>query len=96
VTFLLLLALLGPPCAGHVVRHKAPLVAFKRTHPCPATCATYVKRGDRIVLYEKCGACNVDHICPLACCGKDSPSNMQWLDAKENIKKGDNCRACSK
>jgi hypothetical protein len=94
---LLMLSLTAPapaPCTGKVVRHQAPLIAFKKQHPCPVSCRTYVKRNGKMVLYQKCGACNIDHVCPLACCGKDVLENMQWLDAAANRKKSDNCRAC--
>jgi 5-methylcytosine-specific restriction endonuclease McrA len=53
--------------------------AFRRNHPCPATGKTS-------------GACpgyHVDHVVPLACGGADDPSNMQWLTATENLRKGD-------
>lgn len=43
---------------------------FRRMNPCPLTGKTS-------------GACpgwEVDHIVPLACCGKDHWSNMRWLE----------------
>jgi hypothetical protein len=39
---------------------------------------------ERYVLYQRCGSCQVEHICPLACCGLDAPQNMQWLTAEAN------------
>ena len=55
------------PCP-HPVRHRAPLVAFVRTHPCPST-------GKRST---HCPGYVIDHIKPLCACGKDVPENMQW------------------
>jgi CRISPR/Cas system Type II protein with McrA/HNH and RuvC-like nuclease domain len=46
------------------------------------------------VIWKTCGRCEVDHVCPLACCGKDDPSNMVWLTVEENRAKGDDCIAC--
>lgn len=52
----------------HPHRDPAQVIAFKRTHPCPAT--------NRI--QRTCPGYVVDHIKPLACGGADRPSNMQW------------------
>lgn len=82
------------PCPNPA-RSRAVVEAFKRAHPCPATCATYVREGRRFVLYEKCGACQVDHICPLACCGADAVKNLQWMRAEDNRAKGADCAACT-
>lgn len=87
----------GPQCRadGHNQhRSRAAVKEFKAVTPCPKTCATYVRVGEAFVLYERCGACEVDHICPLACCGPDTAANMQWLDKKANKAKGDNCSSC--
>lgn len=66
-----LLLVIAPPCTndGHNQnRSRSAISAFKKAHPCP-------------VNGKKSGACPgyvIDHICPLACCGKDTPANMQW------------------
>jgi hypothetical protein len=46
---------------------------FKREHPCPAN-------GHR---KGPCPGYVVDHIIPLACGGKDAPTNMQWQTVEE-------------
>ncbi|MCC7111517.1 MAG: YHYH domain-containing protein [Deltaproteobacteria bacterium] len=66
------------PASGAVKRSAAAKTAFRRTHPCPST-------------GKIAGACpgyHVDHVKPLACGGIDDPSNMQWLTAAENLRKG--------
>jgi hypothetical protein len=71
--------------------------AWARAHaglPCPEQCALYRVVDGKFVLYQRCGGCQVDHVCPLACCGDDSPANMQWLTAEENRAKSDDCAAC--
>src|SRR6266403_4766078 len=75
------------PCS-HPARSQAVIAEFKKVNPCPKTCALYIKEGSRFVLYQKCGACQVDHVCPLACCGADAVDNLQWLTAKDNRAKG--------
>ncbi len=75
-------------------RSPAVRAAFIRSHPPPESCAVYVKRGARFFLYSRSGACDVDHVCPLACGGRDAVDNMQWLDAKTNRAKGADCSAC--
>lgn len=65
-------------------RSRKQVTEFRKTHPCPVTGKT---KG-------ACPGYAVDHIRPLACCGKDDPSNMQWLsDAahKEKHKFGLQC-----
>ncbi len=86
---LILLALLGAPPRDPRVRE-----AFIRTHPCPTTCVTYVRTGSKFTRYEQCGACEVDHVCPLACGGADAVENMAWIDKKQNRKKGATCNDC--
>lgn len=76
-------------------RSQAVVEQFKAANPCPKTCALYIRDGSRFVLYQKCGACQVDHVCPLACCGADAVENLQWLTAKANRAKGADCAACS-
>lgn len=95
VSILAALLLSALPCSGSTTpRSAAAVKAFKAANPCPNTCRTYVRQGSRFVLYEVCGACEIDHICPLACCGLDAPQNMQWLSKKENRAKGANCSLC--
>ena len=72
--YLALLLLVAPgaafapsPCP-YPVRHHAPLVAFAKAHPCPAT-------GQPIT---HCPGYVIDHITPLCDCGADEPANMQW------------------
>ena len=72
---------------GRIHRSSAARRIFRATHPCPATGATT-------------GACRgyvVDHVCPLVCCGADSPSNMQWqtsADAKAKDRWERDCSSC--
>jgi hypothetical protein len=74
VGFLASLLLAAPVCQlkrddnGRIVRDKNQVTIFKETVPCPRTGKV---GGD-------CHGYVVDHICPLSCCGKDDPSNMQW------------------
>lgn len=60
---------------GSIHRSTAVIKAFRKAHPCPATRKT-------------AGACPgwaIDHVIPLASCGCDAVSNMQWLpDALKN------------
>ena len=51
---------------------------FYAANPCPVTGKTS----------GPCPGYHVDHIVPLACGGSDSPSNMQWLPAYQNLSKG--------
>lgn len=54
---------------GSIARSTVVVSAFRRAHPCPST-------GRRT------GACpgwQVDHVIPLAACGCDAVSNLQWL-----------------
>lgn len=82
------------PCPNPA-RSRTPVEQFKKLNPCPPTCATYVREGSRFVLYQRCGSCQVDHICPLACCGADAVENLQWLTARENRAKSADCTACA-
>jgi hypothetical protein len=51
--------------------------------------------GAAFVVLQRGGkGCQVDHVCPLACCGLDAPQNMQWLTAEANRAKRDDCPAC--
>lgn len=58
---------------GHIQRSSTAKHAFQATHPCPSSGATT----------GSCTGYVVDHICPLACCGADAPSNMQWQTTAE-------------
>ena len=93
----LVLALLtaGPVCRperdlrGRIVRSHSQVRAFRATHPCPATGAT---RG-------RCPGYTVDHVCPLRCCGADTPSNMQWQThtaAKAKDRWEGSCSSCKR
>jgi hypothetical protein len=91
----------SPAHVAHPHRSKAVIERFKKTWSkahgglaCPTSCATYVKRGGRFVPYYRCGACQVDHVCALACGVPDSPENLRWLDAKANNAKSDDCSLC--
>lgn len=90
---LLMAALSAVPCPNPK-RSQAPVEAFKKANPCPTKCKLYVREGSRFVVWKQCGRCQVDHICPLACCGPDTPENMQWLTAEDNLKKGADCTSC--
>lgn len=75
-TLLILLTLIpvsafAYPCPQHT-RSQAAKRAFVLTHPCPAN-------GKRTT---HCPGYFIDHIKPLACCGADAPSNMQWQSTK--------------
>jgi len=79
VGFLASLLLAAPVCHvkrdsnDRIARDRHQVTIFRATHPCPRT----GKLG---------GVCHgyvVDHICPLSCCGKDDPSNMQWQTKAE-------------
>ncbi len=58
---------------GHISRSSVARRVFRATHPCPRTGETT----------SKCQGYVIDHVCPLACCGADSPSNMQWQTTAE-------------
>jgi len=94
VGFLASLLLAAPVCPlkrddnGRIIRDKNQVTIFKETHKCPST----GKLGGR------CPGYTVDHICPLSCCGKDDPSNMQWqttADAKAKDAWEWNCSTCT-
>jgi hypothetical protein len=69
-------SLCASPCP-HPARHHAPLVAFAKAHPCPAT-------GEPVT---HCPGYVIDHVKPLCDCGKDEPANMQWERAAVAKKK---------
>jgi hypothetical protein len=70
---------------GRIHRSAAARRAFRAAHPCPSTGA---RSGS-------CPGFVVDHLCPLACCGADSPSNMQWQTTAEAKAKDAWERDCS-
>lgn len=76
-------------------RSRKAVKAFVKTHPCPETCRVFVVEDGKLKVWRECGRCHVDHVCPLACGGEDTPKNMQWLTAEENEAKGGDCSACS-
>lgn len=67
---------------GSIVRSRAVLRAFQRQHPCPSTGKTS-------------GACPgwaMDHVIPLASCGCDAVSNLQWLKDETKSCSGPQCK----
>jgi len=73
LTWALILAIIHPPCYadGHNAhRSQQAKRIFMRLHPCPG--------GPDKGSTERCAGYVIDHICPLACCGDDAASNMQW------------------
>lgn len=91
IAALLLAAALCP----HPSRSRSVIEEFRQLYPCPQSCATYVRKGQRYVVHQRCGACQVDHKCPRAWCGKDDTANLQWLTSKENRKKSDSPAQCT-
>ncbi len=89
--FILLLAaaLAAPPCP-HPHRSTSARRAFRMLHSCPAG----PDKGSRL----RCTGYVVDHVCPLECCGRDTPSNMRWQSmraAKAKDRWEGNCaRSC--
>lgn len=55
---------------GSIKRSAKVVAEFQKIHPCPSTGLTT----------ESCPGWWRDHVVPLACRGKDSVSNLQWLD----------------
>lgn len=84
-----------PPVCPNPKRSDAQVQKFKAATPCPKECRLYVREGSKFTVWRECGRCAVDHVCPLACQGKDDPSNMQWLKVEDNLKKGADCSACN-
>lgn len=64
--------------SGGAKRSSSERRKFHAANPCPSTGRTS----------GKCPGYHVDHIVPLACGGADKPYNMQWLTARENLRKG--------
>jgi len=67
-------------------RNRAILRQFKRLRPCPGG----PDKGSTV----RCADHQIDHVCPLACCGPDTIENLQWLTSEENRAKSDDCSAC--
>lgn len=83
-SFILALSLLSPLALadtcdpprdkyGRIERSKKVLSDFRKTVPCPAT----GKTGRR------CEGYVIDHVKPLACCGRDAVDNLQWQTIAE-------------
>lgn len=60
--------------SAETVRSRTQVNHFKKANACPAT---------GIASTKACKGYVVDHIKPLACGGKDHPSNMQWQTVAE-------------
>jgi hypothetical protein len=71
--FGLLVVAVLPSDAGQI-RSGSARADFKREHPCPVNGPAY----------GPCHGYIIDHIEPLACCGADAPSNMQWQTASDD------------
>lgn len=54
---------------GSIHRSSTVLAAFRKVHPCPVT-------GK---ISGACPGWALDHVIPLASCGCDAVSNLQWL-----------------
>ena len=94
VGFLASLLLAAPSCQvkydsnGRIARDRHQVTLFRAIHPCPRTGG----------LTGPCRGYVVDHICPLSCCGKDDPSNMQWqtkAEAKAKDAWESDCSSCT-
>lgn len=66
-----------PPCWGDTSDYRASATKyhFFKEHPCPA--------GPDEGSTKRCRGYVIDHVCPLECCGKDDPANMQWQTIEE-------------
>jgi hypothetical protein len=73
----LLLVLLAGTVDAQTPRHRAPVEAFRRAHPCPATGQTT----------GSCPGYVVDHKKPLCAGGPDTPENMQWQKYADSLVK---------
>ena len=62
---------------GRIVRSSKAVSDFKKQNVCPGT-------GK---IEKSCKGYIIDHVVPLACCGKDAPSNMQWQTLAESKEK---------
>lgn len=81
-----------PACYGHTSDFRASATKFHffKLHPCPG--------GPDEGSLKRCHGYVIDHICPLECCGKDDPANMQWQTIEDGKAKdrweGDCKRSC--
>lgn len=67
---------------GGIHRSAGIVAAFKREHPCPSTGLSV----------GRCDGWQIDHVIPLASCGCDAVSNMQWLPVQIKTCKGEFCK----
>ena len=83
----------GPPkrdASGAIYRSYRVYSEFRKLYPCPMTGKTTGPcEGWRNGVYEKW---QVDHPIPLASCGCDSVSNMQWLPIQIKTCAGEFCK----
>jgi hypothetical protein len=77
VIALALLFALGGGLPDAEARSAAPVRAFRRANPCPAT-------GQ---VWGRCPGWQVDHVVPLCAGGPDTPVNMQWLRIETHKRK---------
>ena len=70
-------ALAMAPAEARIKRSQSAKVAFKVSHPCPATGA---RKGP-------CKGWIIDHVVPLCAGGPDRVSNMQWQEYRESLRK---------
>lgn len=67
---------------GEIIRRADVRIAFQKIHPCPST---GLQTG-------ACPGWQRDHIIPLASCGADAVSNMQWLPLEIKTCAGKTCK----
>ena len=75
----------GPPkrdANGEIVRSKTAIKYFRIQNPCPSTRLTF----------GPCPFHEIDHPRPLARCGCDTPTNMQWLKTSIKSCVGTECK----
>lgn len=67
---------------GDISRRADVRAAFRRIYPCPSTGLSY----------GSCYGWQIDHVLPLASCGCDSVSNLQWLPVEIKTCAGTICK----
>jgi hypothetical protein len=67
---------------GSIARSSRVISAFRKVHPCPVT---GLNTG-------ACPGWAIDHVIPLAACGADIVSNMQWLPLTIKSCAGTECK----
>jgi hypothetical protein len=77
VALVLSLLALWDVAEAQVQRQRAPILAFRKGHPCPSTGR----------LTGSCPGYVVDHKYPLCAGGADAPENMQWQEYRESLVK---------